>query len=230
MTKQHLLLLHGALGASSQLASLALLLQERYDVHMLNFEGHGTAPLQSRPFRIEHFVENVLHYLRQQDLVSVNIFGYSMGGFVACSLAMAHPETVQSIVTLGTKFYWNREVATREVAYLDIEKMKAKVPNFVQALVERHTSTGWETVVTKTAEMMLWLGANGGLTPDDVAPIRQRVRVMVGDRDTTVSVTEAYEMYKAISPGEMEVLPQTPHQMEKVPLTRLTNSLIEFFG
>src|SRR5438105_2423762 len=138
MTEQHLLLLHGALGASDQFAPLVLLLEEKYYVPLLDFEGHGSAPLRDRPFRIEHFAENVLDYLRQQSIESVHIFGYSMGGYVACRLAGAHPESVQNIATLGTKFYWDREVAAREVAYLDTEKMTAKVPHFARALEEKH--------------------------------------------------------------------------------------------
>jgi pimeloyl-ACP methyl ester carboxylesterase len=234
MAKQHLLLLHGALGASDQFASLSPLLQEKYYVHLLDFEGHGIAPLQPRPFHIEHFVGNVLDYLKQESLERIHIFGYSMGGYVACSLARSvatlRPESVQSIVTLGTKFHWDREVAAREVAYLDTEKIAAKVPNFARTLAERHTTAGWETVVNRTAEMLQWLGEQGGLTPKDVAPLEQCVRIMLGDGDATVGLTESYEMFKAIRLGEMEILPATPHQLEKVSPSRLAYSFIEFFG
>lgn len=38
---QPLLLLHGAIGATDQLEPLAAELNSYYDVHMLNFPGHG---------------------------------------------------------------------------------------------------------------------------------------------------------------------------------------------
>lgn len=66
--KPNLLLLHGALGASDQFAPLLPLLEEHYQVHCLDFEGHGRAALRSRPFRIEHFAENAIDYLEQQAL------------------------------------------------------------------------------------------------------------------------------------------------------------------
>src|SRR4051794_1738958 len=97
MDKPALLLLHGALGASDQFDSLVPLLAPRYDLHWLDFEGHGAAPLRGRPFRMEHFAENVQDYLRGRGLGPVHIFGYSMGGYVACTLARWQPELVTSL-------------------------------------------------------------------------------------------------------------------------------------
>src|SRR3954466_2076581 len=147
MTRQHLLFLHGALGAADQFAPIVPLLRDRYDLHLLDFEGHGSAPLQPRPFRIEHFASNAYEYVTRHAIETTHIFGYSMGGYVACTLAMQHPHLVKSIITLGTKYYWDQEVAAREVANLDADKIAAKVPRFAQALAERHTAAGWETVV-----------------------------------------------------------------------------------
>ena len=230
MTRQNLLLLHGALGSSAQFAPLLPLLHQKYEIHTLDFEGHGSAPLAARPFRIEHFVENTLAYLKQHDLESVDIFGYSMGGYVACTLALSHPDLVSSIATLGTKFYWDEETARRETAFLDTEKIKAKVPHFAQALEARHTAAGWETVVNQTADLLWSLAPTGGLRAKDVAPLQQRVRIMVGDRDSTVSIEECAEMYRAIPQGELEVLPGTRHELEKLSLDRLGYSLLDFFN
>jgi pimeloyl-ACP methyl ester carboxylesterase len=229
MSKPTLLLLHGALGASVQFAPLLPLLGEKYDVHLLDFEGHGSTPPKARPFRMEHFVENVHDYLSESGIEQTNIFGYSMGGYVACVLAEVHPHLVGNLATLGTKFHWDPEVAAREVGFLDPEKIEAKVPHFAQSLAERHPS-GWKAVVARTAEMMIALGETGGFSPDTIANVQQRLRIIVGDHDTTVGVPESYAMYQALPNGELEVLPATPHQLEKVPPPRLAASLSEFFS
>ena len=230
MIRPNLLLLHGALGSSAQFTPLLPLLNEEYNIHLLDFEGHGASPLQQRPFRIEHFAENVRSYLAQQNLGSVNIFGYSMGGYVACTLALSHPHLVSSIATLGTKFYWDEETARRETAFLDTEKIKAKVPHFAHALEERHTAAGWEKVVNQTADLLWSLAPTGGLRAKDVAPLQQPVRIMVGDRDSTVSIEECAAMYRAIPNGQQEVLPATRHELEKMPLDQLAYSLRDFFS
>ncbi|MDQ3707488.1 MAG: alpha/beta hydrolase [Chloroflexota bacterium] len=229
MNKPTLLLLHGAIGASGQFAPLVPLLNPTFDLHLLDFEGHGSAPLRSRPFSMEHFAENVLDYLEQHSIERAHIFGYSMGGYVACLLARSHPHVVESIATLGTKFYWDADIAEREMALLDPQKIAAKVPRFATTLAERHTAAGWEQVLGNTRELLRSLGRTGGLSPDDVGSIEQRVRVMIGDRDATVTLAESLDIYKALPRGELEVLPATPHQFEKVPLERLAYTLSQFF-
>jgi pimeloyl-ACP methyl ester carboxylesterase len=229
MTRQNLLLLHGALGASAQFAPLIQILQEKYTLHTLDFEGHGRTPMQPRPFRIEHFAENVRAYLAQHSIERTHIFGYSMGGYVACTLAITHPHLVESIATLGTKFHWDPQTAEREVGFLNPEKIAAKVPHFARALAERHTASGWEAVVNKTSGLLTSLGEVGGLRAENLSQIACRVRVMVGDRDTTVGVPEAYEVYRALPQGELEVLPATRHELERVEVGRLVGSLVAYF-
>ncbi len=230
MDRPDLLLLHGALGAKEQFTPLLSLLQERLTVHALDFEGHGGAPMQGRPFLIEHFVENVYAYMAQNIAGGAHIFGYSMGGYVACALALSHPERVRSIATLGTKFYWDRETAEREVAFLDPAKITAKVPHFARALAERHVASSWEIVLNNTANLLISLGESGGLWSEHLAQITCPVRVMVGDRDSTVGVPEAYEVYRALPKGELEVLPETRHELERVDMAGLAVAMMGFFS
>lgn len=61
--RPHLFLLHGALGASTQFRPLLPFLQNKFDVHTLDFEGHGASPLKNRPLRLKHFAENAVAYL-----------------------------------------------------------------------------------------------------------------------------------------------------------------------
>ncbi|HYP21801.1 MAG TPA: alpha/beta fold hydrolase [Chloroflexia bacterium] len=230
MNRPTLLLLHGAIGAGDQFAPLLPLLGADFDLHSLDFEGHGSNPPRPHPFSIERFKENVLDYLERHSIEHAHVFGYSMGGYVACDLARSHPHVVQSIATLGTKFYWDPEVAEREVGMLDPRKIAAKVPHFARMLAERHTASDWEYVLEQTRELLRQLGLVGGLRPQDVAGIEPRVRLMLGDRDTTVTLSETAEMYRALPRGELEVLPATPHQFERVPMPRLAYTLAQFFA
>jgi pimeloyl-ACP methyl ester carboxylesterase len=229
MTKPDLLLLHGALGATIQFQPLIPLLTQQFTIHTLNFEGHGDVPARDRPFRIEHFVENVLDYLVTGTIQTTRIFGYSMGGYVASQLAASHPETVHSIATLGTKFYWDSETAAREIGFLDPDKIRAKVPHFADALDARHTAAGWQAVLRSTAGLLNSLGDTGGLRAPTLAQVQCPVRVIVGDRDRTVGVPETHEVYRALPQGQLEVLPATVHELERVPVERLVYSLTKYF-
>lgn len=230
MPKPTLLLLHGALGASDLFAPLLPLLDDRYRVHTLDFEGHGRNAPPTRPVCIEHFVENVVGCMSRLDVERAHVFGYSMGGFVACAAARAHPQRIRSIATLGTIFRWNREVAAREAAFLDPQAIAAKVPRFARALAERHTEAGWERLVHGTRDMLWALAEQGGMTPGELQALPHRVRIMVGDRDPSIDLANSHEIARALPRGELEVLPGTPHPFEKVPLDRLAFSLSEFLG
>ena len=226
-----LLLLHGALGASAQFDALAPLLAGRFRVHALDFEGHGAAAPRERPFAMAHFAENVLAHLDAQGIERAHLFGYSMGGYVALVLAATHPARVSSVATLGTKFVWDPATAAREAGRLDPAVIRAKVPRFADALAERRAGAGgWERVLSHTAALLRDLGEHPPLGPDVLASIQQRVRVMVGDRDATVSVEETAASYRHLPAGELAVLPRTPHPLEQVDAARLAATLGEFFG
>lgn len=231
MTDRELVLLHGALGSSVQLEELAVALDSPFRVHLLDFEGHGNALPQERPFRIEHFAENVIELLERERIGPAHLFGYSMGGYVALHLASAHPERVRRIATLGTRFEWDPATAARVAARLDPDTIRARVPNFAEALATRHAAQegGWEGVVFGTASCLKALGDKPLLAAEVLAGISHPVRVIVGDADDTVTIEESERAARALPNGELVVLPNTPHPLERVDLALLVPALREFF-
>ena len=224
-----LVLLHGALGAARQLDPLADALRSNFRVHQLDFEGHATAPPRDRPFRTQHFAENVIELLDRNEIGSAAFFGYSMGGYVALHLAGECPELVERVATLGTKFRWDPATAEREAGRLDPVTIRAKVPRFANALAERHASAGgWENVLRRTADLLRNLGDDPLHTDATIPRIRQPVRIMVGERDNTVSVDESADIARRFPHGSLTVLPDTPHPIEQVDIGLLASALRDF--
>lgn len=226
---QPLLLLHGALGASAQFRNLTSLLSNNFDIHTLDFEGHGnTISSSPRPFRIEHFTENVVKYLDTHSLASCDIMGYSMGGYVALHLASIQPERIKRILTLATKFRWNPETSAKEAGYLDSDKIEVKVPKYAEFLRSLHGDL-WRDNLQATREMMIHLGNNPLLTPTVLSGIPHRVRIALGDRDAMVTIEETIEVYKVLPNGEFQIFPQTPHPLEKVRTEMFAGAILDFF-
>lgn len=225
-----LLCLHGALATRQQFDLLRPHLRPDIDLHTLDFEGHGDATAPNRSLRAEHLVENVMAYLDDHALTRVNLFGYSLGGYVACMVAQMHPERVERVITLGTRYLWDGATLERELQMVNPATMQTKVPRFVEALAHQHRAEGWEKVVAQTQNLLRANAESNGLTAEYLATITQPVRVMVGDRDTTAGVSESYAAFKALPHGEFEVLPATPHPFQKVPMARLAYSIHEFLG
>lgn len=247
-----LLLLHGALGDQTQFDALRPMLAtagrapESHSayLHTLDLAGHGARPLGHRPFRLESFAADVTDWLDAHDNAQrnahtdastdnapaqrVDIFGYSMGGYVALLTAAAHPDRVRSVFTLGTKLDWSPAFAQSAGEQLDPATIRAKVPRFAEALAARHPASGWEQVVRNTREALLALGDAPLLTHDMLARITCPVRLAVGDRDTTVTLEEVRQAVQVLPNADFEVLPSTPHPFERVPMDRLAWSLTQF--
>jgi pimeloyl-ACP methyl ester carboxylesterase len=223
-----LLLLHGALGSRDQLTPLGALVARRRPVLPVEFEGHGRTPPRARPFSIDGFVENVVVALDTAGLEKVDVFGYSLGGYVALALALAHPGRVTTVTTLGTRFEWTPEIASREAARFQPDAIRARLPAMADALAETHAAAGgWESTAERTAAFIQALGGRAPLSAEALGCIQHRVRIMVGDRDKTVSIEESAAAYRRLPAGELMVLPRTPHAFERVDVYRLADVLIE---
>jgi pimeloyl-ACP methyl ester carboxylesterase len=209
-----ILLLHGALGTKAQLQPLNSLLRQ-YEVHTLNFSGHGDAGPAASALSIPLLAEETAAYLEDRGLPPLPIFGYSMGGYVAMYLARHYPGKVSRVITLGTKYHWDAATAARELKMLDAGVIEQKVPAFAAALQERHAPQDWKQVLAATATLMEGLGQAPALNVEDYAAIRIPCLVMLGDRDQMVSLQETLDVYQVLPQAQLAVLPNTPHPIEK---------------
>lgn len=225
---QQLLLLHGAIGSAQQFDLLIPLLKQQVEVFRLDFSGHSfNSPLPNE-FSVELFAKDVINWLDEKKISSINIVGYSMGGYVALYLAKHFPERVKNLVTLAAKFDWNSEVAAKEVAMLNPDKIAEKVPAIAKMLEHSFGSNNWKEVVTKTAEMMISLGHTPALTLTDLNSIKHSVLVSVGDKDTMVSLHETIAVYKNLNDAQLMVFPNTPHPLEKLDIKLFADVVLKF--
>lgn len=212
---KQLLVLHGALGAQQQFEELKTLLSREFTIHTLNFEGHGGRP-SGQPFSMDLFVQNVRDYLGENKLYSCSVFGYSMGGYVALKLAAQFPGTVNEIVTLGTKFGWSPEIALKETAMLNPEKIEEKVPKFAAALAQLHAPLDWKEVMNKTAQLMLGLGNQPALTAQDFQAIEIPVTLLLGSEDVMVTPEETLAVQQQLPNATFEQVSGWQHPIERV--------------
>ncbi len=226
---QQLLLLHGALGSKEQFKDIKERLSSDFEIHTLNFEGHGNRA-SSQGFSMDLFANNVFDYLEENNIEKVHIFGYSMGGYVALCLAKKHPERVKKIITLGTKFAWNEETAAKEVKMLNPEKIEEKVPAFAKKLAAIHTYTDWKEVMRKTAMMMQELGNGKKLTLQELACIHHKVLIGIGSNDHMVSIEESKEHADALPNGGLKTLDDIPHMIDMIPVEKIQTMILDFIS
>ncbi|PJJ60873.1 alpha/beta fold hydrolase [Hymenobacter chitinivorans] len=214
--KENLLLLHGALGSDKQLRGLARDLSQYFQVHTFSFSGHGGREIEPAQFNVPAFAQEVIGYLREQNLEAVHVFGYSMGGYVALLAAAEAPGLIKTVTTLGTKFDWSAETLAAETRMLDAATMQEKVPQFAEQLAQTHAPTDWKAVVQATRQLLTALSEQPPLTPARLTKITVPVQILVGELDKTAGV-DASSLYASYLPqATFEILMNTPHPLERV--------------
>ena len=224
---QKLLLLHGALGSSLSLRPLASLLQNDFEIHSLTFEGHGENEMPESDFTMAGFANEIMNYLNENDIDQIAIFGYSMGGYVGLYLAKHFPEKVTKIYTLATKINWTVEGAEKDASMLNPTIIKEKLPKYASVLKQLH-GNNWEILMQKTAQMMLNLGKNPSLISADFEQITIPVLLSVGDKDVMVSIEETVNAYRNLPNGQLFVMPNTIHPIEKIDINELAHQIKRF--
>lgn len=227
MQKQTIILLHGALGSLKQLEPLKKELSSRFEVFSFDFQGHGSKSAEGT-YDMEDFSDDLLSFMSGNNIEKADLFGYSMGGYVALTFARSYPEKVHHIVTLGTKFNWTPESAGEETRKLDPAKMEEKVPAFAGALSDAHGADHWKDVVSGTADMMLALGGGKALRQHDFAEIGVNTLLLLAEQDSMVSLTETEIVQIALPNAELQIIPDARHPMETVNPKVLADIITDF--
>lgn len=82
---------------------LAIPEQGRYKVYALDFWGFGdSAKQKTPPFQIESYAAMVEQFMEIMGILESPVFGHSMGGTVALTLALRAPERVKKVAIIGS--------------------------------------------------------------------------------------------------------------------------------
>ncbi|MCG8382684.1 MAG: alpha/beta fold hydrolase [Gammaproteobacteria bacterium] len=96
-TGHTLIVLHGLFGSLDNWKVQCQKLAQNFTVHALDLRNHGQSP-----HRVEmsypSMAEDVLQYIKSQQLNQVCLLGHSMGGKVAMELALAQPTIVRKLI------------------------------------------------------------------------------------------------------------------------------------
>lgn len=224
-----LLLLHGAIGAARQFDKLKEELRNEFEIYTMNFSGHGGEKIPDEKFSIGLFADDVIKFIDENNLQGIDVYGYSMGGYVALYIASKDKNKIGKIFTTATKFEWNEETSVKESKMLNPAKIEEKIPAFAKALEKRHSPADWKAVLNKTAEMMVELGKKPLLTDYVLEKIENEVLVSVGDKDTMVSLEETANAAGRLKNGKLFIFADTEHPIEKIDSKKLSQEIKKFF-
>lgn len=224
---KNLVLCHGALGSSKEFERLIPILAQHFKVTTFDFEGHGKR-LSDNPFSLDLFSKNLLDHIQENNLDKPQIFGFSMGGYVAYNTAINHGEQIGDIMSLGSKLKWDPLIAKLESSKMNPEKIEAKVPNFASYLDNIHFD--WKLNMSKMVDFMFDLGNGDALTFQDFAHVKNKCFIGLGDMDAMVSCQETLDVDAALPNSYYYKLPDSQHPLPQLDMTKLANKIVEFLA
>lgn len=100
--KEPLILLHGGLGAIEMFGPNLAALAKGRQVIAVDLQGHGRTADIDRPLSLEAMADDIAALIKQLNLTSADVMGYSLGGGVAFQVAVRHRELVRKLVLVST--------------------------------------------------------------------------------------------------------------------------------
>lgn len=226
--KKDLILLHGALGSSTQFAPLIAELGSEYNIHTLDLPAHGNLAHQSGELSMYSFANYVRNYIIKNNIQKPLVFGFSMGGFVALTL-QSQTNIFGKIMTLNTKFKWDYDTAIKEQKMFDPEIILQKVPHYADMLIAMHGEGNWKNLLTKHRELMLSIAKSTTLSDYTLSKIDIPVLLTKGDKDNMVTAEETKVVADKLG-GEYYEFVDTAHPIEKIDLELLSSKIREFLN
>jgi esterase len=90
-------LLHGLFGSGANLGALARSLRESFLVYNPDLPNHGRSGWLEKP-DLPRMAETLRDWMRAEGLAHAHLVGHSLGGKVAMQVALAYPDSVESLV------------------------------------------------------------------------------------------------------------------------------------
>lgn len=96
-----LLLIHGLADEADTWRHLISPLSARYRVLAPDLPGFGRSDKPDRSYTLPFFQETLVELLDELEIAHATLAGHSLGGAIAQSIALAHPEQVERLILVG---------------------------------------------------------------------------------------------------------------------------------
>lgn len=223
------------------------LLAERYSVVLVDNRGVGESDAPPGPYTVAQMAEDVLRVLDDAGIERTNLFGVSLGGYIAQELALTRPERIEKLVLCSTavggpRAYPMPEATQAVFARYPLMEREAGLRMFVESsLGERGVRELPELVEeilryrlerAPTVEAWLAQAAAGAAFVDDdrVAAIEQPTLVVHGGADVVVDPRNAAVLGELIPDARVEIVPDRGHLLVWEDSERVAALVVEFLS
>ena len=200
--------------------------------HVIAFDNRGVGASSGQvPDSVDAMADDAYTFIRALGFDKVDIFSFSLGGFVAQALVIKHPELVRKLILTGTGpaggkdidkvagiTYWDilRATVTRsdpkEFLFFNRNATgkpaaRAFVNRLKERTVDRDASVSVKVLQTQLNAIKKW----GRSVPADLAKISQPTLIANGDNDRMVPSVLSEDLHRRIPGSELVIYPDSGH-------------------
>jgi pimeloyl-ACP methyl ester carboxylesterase len=200
--------------------------------HVVAFDNRGVGVSTGQvPDSVEAMADDAYTFIRTLGFDKVDIFSFSLGGFVAQALVIKHPDLVGKLILTGTGpaggkdidkvariTYWDmlRAAVTRSDSkeYLFFNRNATGKPAaraFVKGLKERTVDRDAPISVTAFQTQLKAIKKWGRSAPADLSKITQPTLIANGDNDRMVPSVLSEDLHRRIPGSELIIYPDSGH-------------------
>jgi pimeloyl-ACP methyl ester carboxylesterase len=200
--------------------------------HVITFDQRGVgASTGEVPDTIQEAADHAYEFITALGFDKIDVFSFSMGGFIAQDLIVKHPDLVRRLVLTGTGprggkdidkvvgvTYWDilRATLTRSdpKEFLFFNRNAAGKPAakaFVKRLQERTVDRDKPISIKAFRTQLKAIQKFGRSAPSDLSTFTQPTLIANGDNDRMVPSVLSEDMHRRIKGSELIIYPDSGH-------------------
>ena len=200
--------------------------------HVITFDQRGVgASTGEVPDTIEEAADHAYEFITALGFDKIDVFSFSMGGFIAQDLIVKHPDLVRRLVLTGTGprggkdidkvvgvTYWDilRATLTRSdpKEFLFFNRNAAGKPAakaFVKRLQERTVDRDKPISIKAFRTQLKAIQKYGRSAPSDLSTFTQPTLIANGDNDRMVPSVLSEDLHRRIKGSELIIYPDSGH-------------------
>jgi pimeloyl-ACP methyl ester carboxylesterase len=216
--------------------------QRRYKVYALDFWGFGeSAKEKTPPFKISSYVSMVEQFMESMGILGAPVIGHSMGGTVALSLTLEHPDRVRKAAVVGSPISGSSLNLLLKLGSVRwIANTLFRIPamlRFVVWLVLAGDSTSVQQMIFRDVSRVSaesFFRSIGDLWHTDLRTRIGQVQVptmgVFGEHDNIVDPGQAQVLEAGIPQAQIRMMPESRHFPMLDEPERFRKALLEFLS
>jgi pimeloyl-ACP methyl ester carboxylesterase len=200
--------------------------------HVITFDQRGVgASTGEVPDSIEAMADDAYTFIRALGFDKIDIFSFSLGGFIAQALVVKHPELVRKLVLTGTGPAGGKDIdKVARTTYYDILRAaltrsdakeflffnrnatgEAAAKAFIKRLQERTVDRDAPIKVKAFQTQLNAIKKWGRSAPADLSKLTQPTLIANGDNDRMVPSVLSEDLHRRITGSELIIYPDSGH-------------------